>query len=238
MIAKTGNAGRNIGQVDLEFSGPRLTGMQGRLIPVANVAANAEVARVVDRFESEIIEKTRLVVGDARSEFAAVRDAESPLANLTADAFREKTKTQIALHNLGGIRARIGRGPVTWGDVFEVLPFQNTLVTMKLTGLQLKQILARNLLAVSGIRVRMDLGKPPGQKLVAVQLSNGTPIENATLYSVTTNDFLVAGGDGFTEFAQAADIQDSGILLRDALLEFIQDRRSLSPVLDGRVAVD
>ena len=125
-----------------------------------------------------------------------------------------------------------------WGEVFEVLPFQNTLVTLKLTGAQLKKTLNVGLLAVSGLRVRLDLKMPAGQRLVSVTLPDGTPIDDTALYSITTNDFVVAGGDGFSEVGKGSEIKDSGILLRDVLVDYIKARRTLSPALDGRVIVN
>src|SRR6185436_12226907 len=102
------------------------------------------------------------MIGEATEDLTYSRVAESPLPNLVADAFRETGKTQIAIHNVGGIRSKIAKGKITWGNVFEVLPFQNTLVTLKLTGSQLKRTLERGLvstvgmLAISGLRVQFD----------------------------------------------------------------------------------
>ena len=125
-----------------------------------------------------------------------------------------------------------------WGEVFEVLPFQNTLVTLKLTGAQLKKTLNVGLLAVSGLRVHLDLKMPAGQRLVSVTLPDGTPIDDTALYSITTNDFVVAGGDAFSEVGKGIEIKDSGILLRDVFVDYIKTRRTLSPALDGRVTVN
>src|SRR2546428_824930 len=160
-----------------------------------------------------------------------------------ASAFPEKGKTQIALQNIGGIRARIIKGSVTWGNAFEVLPFQNTLITLKLTGAQLKKTLERGLVssigmvAISGIRVQFDTKNPAGNQVASLLLTDGTPVDDSKLYSITTNDFVLAGGDGFTEFAKGTDIRDTGILLRDVLVDYIKARRVLSPVLDERIIV-
>ncbi len=182
-------------------------------------------------------------VGQATDVLPYSRSTESPLADLVADAFREKGKTQIGLHNIGGIRARLPKGTIQWGDVFEVLPFQNTLVTLKLTGAQVKKTLERGLVtsvglvAISGIRVQFDTTKPEGQRIVSLLLIDGTPVDDAKLYSVTTNDFVVAGGDGFTELPKGTDITDTGVFLRDVLVDYIKDHRVLSPIVDGRVFV-
>ena len=238
LIAKTGSSGRNAGRVDLDFEGKKLSRMEGRLIPVMNVRADPEIAKIIEPYEAKVAGKLAEVVGQATADLTRSNNAESPLADLIADALRERGKTQIGLQNIGGIRATIPKGSITWGDVFEVLPFQNTLVTVKVTGAQLKKTLNAGLLAVSGIRVRLDLKKPGGQQLVSVTLSDGTPIEDAQIYSVTTNDYVVAGGDGFGELGRGKEIKDTGILLRDAVLDYIKAHRVLSPMLDGRIMIE
>src|SRR5262245_55571424 len=183
------------------------------------------------------------IIGEATADLTPSNNSESSLGNLIADAYREKGKTQIAIQNTGGMRTRILQGRITWGNVFEVLPFQNTMVTLKLTGAQLKKTLERGLVssigiaATSGVRVQYDRSKPSGQQVVALQLLDGTPVDDSKLYSIATNDFVLAGGDGFTEIAKVTDITDTGIYLRDVLVDYIKTRQTISPVLDGRITV-
>ncbi len=242
LLAKTGSAGRNVGRVDMDFVAKKLTRMDGRLIPVSGVPAAPDVENVLKPFEARVAAKMAEVVGEAVDDIRYSRNEESALANLVADAFREKGKTQIAFQNVGGIRANIPKGPITWGRVFEVLPFQNRLFTLKLTGAQLKQILHIGLrpnvglMAVSGVRVRFDRTKPQDQQVVSLTLPDGTPVDDAKSYSVTTNDFVVAGGDGYDEFAKGTDIADTGILLRDVLADYIKAHRTIAPAIDGRVS--
>ena len=93
--------------------------MEGKLIPVTNVAADPAIAKVIEPFEVRVSAQMGEIVGEATGDLASSKKVESPLANLVADSFREKGKTQIAIHNTGGIRARITKGPVSWGAVFE-----------------------------------------------------------------------------------------------------------------------
>jgi 5'-nucleotidase / UDP-sugar diphosphatase len=65
---------------------------------------------------------------------------------------------------------------------------------------------------------------------------DGTPVEDAKLYSVTTNDFVLVGGDGFTEFANGTDIVDTGIFLRDTVVDYIKAKPRITPTLDGRIS--
>jgi 2',3'-cyclic-nucleotide 2'-phosphodiesterase (5'-nucleotidase family) len=244
LVAKTGVAGRNVGRVDLDFENKKLIRMEAQLIPVKNVQADPSMAKTLEPFNDRVKTKMAELIAEATEDLTYSRTMESPLANMVADAFREKGRTQIAIHNVGGIRARIVRGKVTWGNAFEVLPFQNTLVTLKLTGAQLRKTLERGLTstvglpAVSGLRVQFDRSKPQGQQVVHAVLLDGSALEDSRLYSVTTNDFVLAGGDGYDEFAKGTDIIDSGIFLRDVLVEYVKIHRIISPKLDGRIVVN
>jgi 2',3'-cyclic-nucleotide 2'-phosphodiesterase (5'-nucleotidase family) len=235
LIVKTGSSGRNIGRVDLEFDGKNLTDIQGSLIPVRDVPPDPEITALFQPFEAIVTEKMKVVIGEAAADITTSSKAESPLANLITDVFKEAGKTEIAFQNAGGIRTYIRKGPITWGEIFEVLPFQNVLFTLKLTGAQIKNTLNSDFIAVSGLRVRFDLTQPRGRRMVSATLANGQPLDDESLYTVTTNDFVVAGGDGFTEFANGKDIKDTGILLRDLVVEYVKARKSLTPVLDGRI---
>ena len=244
LVAKTGVAGHNVGRIDLQFENKKLSHIDAKLIPVTRVRPDPGIVKILEPFNDKVKVKMAEVVGEAMDDLSYLRTAESPLANLVADAFREKGKTQIAIQNIGGIRTKIVKGKITWGNVFEVLPFQNTMITLKLTGAQMKKTLERGLVtsvgmaAVSGIRVRLDRTKPAGQRVVSLVLLDGAPVDDSKLYSVTTNDFVLAGGDGFTELAKGTDIMDTGILLRDVLVDYIKARRVLSPTLDGRLVVN
>ena len=238
LVAKTGNVGRFVGRVDLDFTGRVMRQMEATLIPVMDAMPAPDIARIIDPYQRKVVARMNEVVGEATEDLTTSNNVESSLANLIADAYRQQSRTQIALQNTGGIRSRIVRGRITWGNVFEVLPFTNTLVTLKLTGAQLKKTLGWNLLAVSGVKVRLDSKKPLGEKLISATLADGTPIEDSQSYTVTTNDFVLAGGDGFSEVGKGSDIKITEVLLRDVFVDFIRARVVLSPALDGRVVVE
>jgi len=237
LVAKTGNVGRFVGRVDLDFSNRSLTHIEAKLIPVTNVAPAEDVAAVIEPFRRKVETTMNQIIGEAAADIAPSNNSESSLGNVIADAYREKGKTQIALQNTGGMRTRIPQGKITWGNVFEVLPFQNTLVTLKLTGAQLKRTLGWDLLAVSGVNVQLDLKKPAGQRLISATMPDGTPINDTESYTITTNDFVLAGGDGFSELAKGSEIKDTGILLRDVFVDYIKTHNVLSPAVDGRVVI-
>jgi 2',3'-cyclic-nucleotide 2'-phosphodiesterase (5'-nucleotidase family) len=240
LVAKTGSSGRNVGRIDLRFNDRKIVQMDAKLIPVKDTPPDREIMSVLQPFNDRVDSKMSEILGEATEDFFSSRTTESTLADAVADAFREKARTQIALHNIGGIRAALPKGMITWGDVFEVLPFQNTLVTLKLSGAQLKRTLeaGAGMLAVSGVRVQFDVNKPAGKRLISASLLDGAPLEDSQFYSLVTNDFVLAGGDGFTEFAKGSEIVDTGYLLREAFVEYVKARRILSPKLDGRIVFD
>jgi 2',3'-cyclic-nucleotide 2'-phosphodiesterase (5'-nucleotidase family) len=237
LAAATGSNLRNVGRVDLVFSNKKLSQMDAKLIPLVQFPPDPEIARILGPYQAKVAAKMNEVLGQATGDFARSSNSESSLGNLIADVYREKGNTDIGIQNTGGIRAQIPTGRITWGSIFEVLPFQNTLVTLKLSGAQLKRTLNSGLLAVSGLRVEYDRNQPEGRQLISVTLADGSPVQDDKFYTVTTNDFLVAGGDGFVEFGKGSDIKDSGILLRDVLADHVKAHPVLSPKTDGRIVV-
>jgi 2',3'-cyclic-nucleotide 2'-phosphodiesterase (5'-nucleotidase family) len=108
---------------------------------------------------------------------------------------------------------------------------------MKITGSQLKRSLAVRLTAVSGIRVVYDLRKPKGEQLVSVTMADGSAIIDGTTYTVAINDFMQAGGDDYTEFANGTEIKDTGIRLRDVVSDYIKAKKTVTPLIDGRIQI-
>lgn len=146
-------------------------------------------------------------------------DEGGTLGNLIADsqlAASQSAGAQIAFTNPFGIRAPIDPakdGAVTFGQVYAVQPFNNDLVTMTLTGAQLRSVIEDGLdddgdkqaLAPSaGLVYSYDMRRPSRSRVVSIKL-NGKPIDPAANYRVTVVNFLAEGGDGFATFKQGTD---------------------------------
>jgi len=168
---------------------------------------------------------------------------ESPMGTLIADAQAWKGGTQIAFMNPGGIRAELAfpsyPHDITYGDFFTVQPFDNKLVTMDLTGGQIYALLEQQftptqsspkVLLASGIRYTYNLALPVGSRIPSLTLADGTPIlPDATVYSVTMNEYLATGGDKFSTFLLGTNVTRIGISDLDALIEYVQYRFGLPP---------
>jgi 5'-nucleotidase len=159
--------------------------------------------------------------------------ADSPLGNLFADAYRAGAAgADVSVNNTsGGLRADLPAGPLTYGAVFEVMPFDNRLVTFHLTGAELRRVLetqiSRNaaLVGISGIQARVTCER--GRLNVGMLRPNGAPISDAERLLIATSDFLATGGDSIFAPVTPPDgfaIQQDVGLVRDVVVESLRKR--------------
>jgi 5'-nucleotidase len=179
---------------------------------------------------------------------------ESALGDIIADAQLAATKADgnggavIAFTNPGGIRTDIVRkedGAVTYAELFASQPFRNQLVTLSLTGGQIRNMLEQQwldprrprILQVSkGFRYTWDAAKPYGEHVIAASISlNGELVDPLRSYRVTVNNYLSVGGDGFTVLKEGT-AQRFGVFDADALYTYFQANSPIAPVATERIA--
>ena len=250
--------------------GTLVTAIDVKLDPVTRdvTSARASNSIVTDRYARDP-EQTALL--EAYDKFAAPiasraagsitetlsrtpnESGESALGDIIADAQLAATSAAtaggavIAFTNPGGIRTEIPwkeTGAVTYADVFSSQPFRNQLVTLTLTGTQIKAMLEQQwldpnrprILQVSkGFSYAWDGAKPLGDRVVADRMAlNGQRIEPAMNYRVTVNNYLAAGGDGFTVLTEATAPR-IGIYDVDALYAYFQANSPISPARSDRI---
>jgi len=212
----------------------------------ALLAAYDEVAApIANRQAGSITQTLSRVPNDA---------GESPLGDIIADAQLAATSAAadgaavIAFTNPGGVRTDIPRkedGAVSYGDLFASQPFRNQLVTLTLTGTQIRNMLEQQwldpkrprILPVSkGFSYGWDAAKPYGEHVIAERMSlNGQRIDPAARYRVTVNNYLALGGDGFTVLKDGAE-QRFGVYDVDALYAYFQTHSPVSPAATDRIA--
>ena len=134
-------------------------------------------------------------------------NGESALGDLLADAQRSVMETDVAFITTGTMRSDLKQGNVTWGDLFTIQPFSGTVVSVKLTGQQIRDALERQWqeplpphpLGVSGLTYTYDATRPAGSRVQEVRVG-GVPLDPAASYSAAMMDYLSIGGDGYTVF--------------------------------------
>jgi 5'-nucleotidase len=182
---------------------------------------------------------------------AGVRNAETNLGNLVADAMRFAGQADVAIQNGGGIRASVAAGDVTVGDTFNVLPFTNLVKRApSVSAEQLKGILEHSVATaspsgavngrfaqISGMQVVYDTARPAGARVLKVTLDDGTVlidnglvVDAAFRFSLATIDFTANGGDGYPFAALGIVFENAvnSITYQEALAAFIE-----TPLADG-----
>ena len=197
-------------------------------------AAEESVAPLVNR-----------LVGVATTDITRAESpaGESALGNLIADAQRIRTNAQFAFMNPGGIRAELLAGEVIWGELFTIQPFSNDLVSMDLTGAQIRSLLeqqwpnatTQRILKTSGLTYTWNAALPVGGRVVEIRDAEGNVLGEATVYRVTVNSFLASGGDGFTLLTQGTN-RVVGPVDLDALVEYVESLpQPFSAAIEGRI---
>lgn len=197
----------------------------------AGLSPDPQVAALVAQTDVQVEPLVARVVGVAQGDINRTETpaGESALGNLIADAQRVATDAQISFMNPGGIRADLASGEVTWGELFAIQPFANDLVSMDLTGAQIKTLLEQQwigqsytrLLKPSGIRYSWSASRPEGNRVIEIHDAGGAPINPAAIYRVTVNFFLAGGGDNFTILTEGQN-RVVGPVDLDALVDYIE----------------
>ena len=211
------------------------------------IAPDPQVQAIVDRYQATLDQALGGTIGQATTAIVrgASRAVESEMGNCVTDAMRTYLDgVDIAVTNAGGLRADIDAGPITLQEVYAVLPFNNTLVTMDLTGEQVRQVLEEGAnsqygtVQVSGLRWSYDAEAPFGDRVTSVTLPDGTPLDDSATYRVATNNFMATGGDQFTTLTTGANTVDTGINLVEAVVRYLAANSPVDPQVEGRLTVE
>lgn len=170
-----------------------------------------------------------------------VGDPECPMLNWATDALWEAAKkvypgkVDIAIVNMGGMRCEWPAGPITKGQVFELMPFDNMLVVLTLKGsdiLDLCQSFATyGGQGVAGMRVKGVDGRLADVKIA------GNPVNPKALYKVATSDYLSGGTDHMEALTKYVDYWNSDLLIRELYLETVQKQETICAKVDGRMTL-
>ncbi len=181
------------------------------------------------------------IVGKAGMYLSRVGAAQSIIGNLVMDAMLEETGADFAFLNLGGVRDDIKEGPVSYRDVFDVLPFDSEVVTMEINGAKLKEILevriagGRHGLRVAGGDVEYSKEYPDFERVTNLTIGV-EPWDPDKIYSVATVDFLMQGNSGLTLLTEIPEKQITYkyIIIRDALANYFRRREVVNGQIDTR----
>ncbi len=224
----------------------RVVERRHRLVEVGadSLPPDAGTAELVARWAKDVADAARAPVGASASKLGKQRAGESAIGSLVADVMRSATRAEVGLQNNTSLRAELPEGPVTYATIYQILPFENVIVTLELTGHEIRRVLEEGLagdqaIQVSGIRYRFDLGRPAGSRVTELTDADRNPLDEARTFRVACNNFMADGGDDLQTLTTGRARVDTDIRVRDALAAEVRER-SRSGALhysgDGRVA--
>jgi len=198
---------------------------------------DANMLAVYKKYDDELNPVLGKVLGKTTVDLDHDRYAgPSLLGEWACEIMKDKAGVQIAMTNGGGLRVPVPAGDITAGILYEVMPFDNTLYTMKLSGADVKANIEHGIMnddigwvQISGVRATYNSKAEAGNRITSMVLEDGTPIEIDKYYTVVTNDFMFTGGDNYN-FENSKDGLDTFIPIRDALMEAVEKAGVISPV--------
>ncbi len=249
LIAQAGEYTKYLGKMDVEFIDGNTYLLDYKLYPINlkkketvgdqkvvtfignPITEDPVLLATVNQFKAKGDESLNQKVGSTDGVFVGdrelVRSTETNLGNLIAAAMAKSVGADLAVMNSGGVRASLPMGDITYRDVLTVQPFGNTIVKTTLTGAELKAYLA-----VVAMKTPGSGGFPQfwgvnievtGDALTSVTV-NGKMVDDNAKYTIATNNFVAAGGDGYPKLLGNPSFVDSGLVDATVLNSFIADQ--------------
>jgi 5'-nucleotidase len=256
-IFKMTSDARELGRIDLNISKPtgKVESVDWQVIPVTDQVKDDPAFASINQKYGALLKALEQPVGRTDVELdvksANVRTRETNMADFIADAFREATGADVALENGGSIRAdaTINPGVLTKRDVFSILPFNNRVVKLQVTGAVIRAALEHGVASigveaqpgrfpqVSGLRYEYDASRKPGARITSITI-NGKVLDEQRSYTLAATAYLALdAGDGYDMFHGATLLirPEQAQLESDVLQKAIAAVRAIAPKTDGRI---
>ncbi|MEC3915548.1 bifunctional metallophosphatase/5'-nucleotidase [Nocardia sp. CDC160] len=242
VVTQAASFGRLITDVTLRFHDGKVDAKAVNRVVTRDITPAPAAAQLVDFFAGQSKPLAERVIGNSTAPLPAepAPAGDSPLGDVIADAMLDamtNVQAVAAFMNPGGVRAGLGGGNITYEQAYTVQPFGNQVVALALTGQQILNLLEQQwdnvskpaVLSIAGITYRYSEAAPKGHKVIEDSVRvGGQPLNPAASYRVSTNNFLAAGGDGFTVFKQGTDTKVGPIDL-DAFEAYLRAHATVTP---------
>jgi 5'-nucleotidase len=219
------------------------------------VKPDPRITAVLKPYFAKTDELRKEVLGHAQRDFEYLPSGESEMGFLFLDAFKEKIPyARVSFHNGGGLRRKLLKGPLTFGDLYELHPFDNSAVVVKMSGRQLKDLVrvgvsGNNMVPFfNGVKASYHTGDSPayerdvngdGKKEAwerdrlasLVWEDTGKPVLDTETFWLSTNDYLATGGDGTQHVFDPIPLKDKRYLdisTRDLVANYLRKHKGLS----------
>ncbi len=265
LIATVGQYGEYVGRLNLLFDTQgkvQVDSSNGEAVHMdATIAQEPRTLARVTEMSTALDSYTSTVIGqnsvELNGDAGVCRFYECTMGDLVSDAMQWQTsddEVEIAVFNAGGIRASIDPGDIDLAEVYNALPFGNSISTFQLSGQSLLKMLEHSVsvaedpendgtgrfLQVSGLRLIWNPAKPVGERLETVEIGSHdtgfTPLNASTLYRIATNNYIRQGGDGYNMLAEEAVAPyDYGMLITEAVTAYVSAYSPVTVLLENRI---
>ncbi len=246
LVVQAGAKLQNLGRLDLQVADDRVVAYRGRLIPVladsAHAHADPELERMVAFWRARVDSAYGRPVAELAVAWKRNSRGESNVGDWLCDRLREAAGADVALLNSGTIRRGHAPGPLTRLDIYQMLPFDNTLVTFRVTGAQLRHILLTNtrnaesrrhgILQVGGLRYAYTVRD--GEPVLLEVTVGGQPLDPDRVYTVACPDYVVMQADVYLDIPRPATTY-AGCTVLEAVEAAAAAAGTITGDVDGRI---
>ena len=241
-----------VARLDVVVRDKRIVSHKFALFPIdVTVPEDPETAYVLEEYLEGMRRSLSLdrVITTATSPLRRFGNSggDSQLGNLTAEAmqYRRYVETDFCVTNSLGIRTDILEGELTYEQMYNVMPFENTITTMTLSGIEVQELLnfatrssaergCNSQIQVSGITFTMNCRTGEAEDIVI----GGNPLSPLGAYDMCTNNYMAWGGSGFRVLKRNTTKVDTGIAIREAVITYIKDLPELPACDDPKIPLD
>jgi 2',3'-cyclic-nucleotide 2'-phosphodiesterase (5'-nucleotidase family) len=226
----------------------RIAEMKGSIVEMNDsfdATPHTQMQSLVQSYKVRLDKEMNEVIGTSEQLMDYGRP-ESLLTNLTSDVMKAYADehlpdgADVAVMNVHGHRATMPKGPVTIGNLYEIYSFDNTITYLDLKGTDLKKMFDAYA-HIGGAGISSNVKLVIQDRKVKSVLIDGKLIDDNRLYSIVTLDYLAEGNDHMDAFRDAKKKTNSGITLRDIMIDFVKEKtrrgESISSRLDGRITL-
>jgi 2',3'-cyclic-nucleotide 2'-phosphodiesterase (5'-nucleotidase family) len=250
IIVQTGAYGMYLGALTLTID--KDTGnivshtSRDELIPIiaGTIKPDAAIAAMLDGYNRRIKPMMDEVLGHTQTEIGKIPppgQGDSPLGNVITDMLRSEAGTEIFFYNAGGLRSPLHKGKITRGDIYQTLPFDDHVVTMELSGKDVRDILLRGvmrekILQTSGVTLTYYPGKTGYECIKGIRV-RGEGLDLGKYYRVGTINYLFGGGDGYDSFKNARNPRTERLYTRDVISLALRKHPTVTIPADKRIII-
>ncbi len=224
IVAQTGRLGRNLGEIDIDFSTGKIDYKLLKIDKRLDADPDEDMVALIAPYKHKVDSVKAIKIGRAASDMSA---DDRSLLNWVADFVYDEGKRiagdkriDMAIMNKGGIRKHISKGSVTKGDIMEAFPFDNYVQVLDIKGADLLDVLDSMVVdGGNGVSRQLEAKMDADARKCVEVLLDGSPIDPDKTYRVATINYLATGGDGMTGLTRGTVVGESGRYLFDDMID-------------------